>query len=225
MNTEATCPRGIELKTCSQRLKGGLYAITDGPRTDLLTAAESALVGGAQLLQYRDKTPDTARRQSEALALKRLCDRFDVPLIIDNDVDLALAVAADGVHLGKNDVAIQVARAMLGPDAIIGASCHGSLQRAEQAARDGASYLAFGAFFHSTTKPLATRVPIDLLRQSAAFGVPRVAIGGITPDNGASLVAAGADFLAVVSAVFAAQDIRAAARRFADLYSSHRESA
>jgi thiamine-phosphate pyrophosphorylase len=213
------------LKTVSPGPGFGLYAITNGPRADLLEAAEQALAGGATLLQYRDKTTDAARRQHEAHALRLLCERFDVPLIIDNDVDLALAVAAAGVHLGKDDVAIQVARAALGPDAIIGASCHDSLQHGESAARAGASYISFGAFFPSTTKPLAARASIDLLRQSAAFGVPRVAIGGITPDNGASLVEAGADFLAVVSGVFAAAHSRRAASRFANLYAIHRAPA
>lgn len=213
------------MKTCSANPGPGLYAITDGPRADLLDAVQLALAGGATLLQYRDKTGDAARRHDEARALKQLCDRFGVPLIINNDVELALAVAAGGVHLGKDDVDIAAARATLGPDAIIGASCYDSLQRAEEAVRAGATYIAFGAFFPSTTKPLAPRASIELLRQSAAFGVPRVAIGGITPDNGGPLVEAGADFLAVVCAVFGANDIRAAARRFADLYSSPRDPA
>lgn len=213
------------MKTGSQCPSFGLYAITDGPRSDLLEAAEQALAGGASLLQYRDKTTDTARRKREAHALKLLCDRFEVPLIIDNDVDLALAVAAAGVHLGGNDVDIRVARAALGAKAIIGVSCADSLQRGEAAARAGASYISFGAFFPSTTKPLAPHAAIELLRQSAAFGVPRVAIGGVTPDNGGSLVEAGAEFLGVISAVFAATDVRHAASRFADLYSSHRASA
>lgn len=213
------------MKTRSIRPNFGLYAITNGPRADLLEAAELALAGGTKVLQYRDKTRDTVRRQGEAHTLKRLCDRFEVPLIIDNDLDLALAVDAAGVHLGEDDVDIQVARAALGPDAIIGVSCHASLQRGETAARAGASYISFGAFFPSTTKPLAPRASIELLRQSAAFGVPRVAIGGITTDNGALLVEAGADFLAVVAAVFDANDICSAAHGFADLYSSRREPA
>ena len=116
-------------------------------------------------------------------------------------------------------------RAALGEHAIVGVSCYGSLPRAQAAARTGASYVSFGAFFPSPTKPLAARVPIELLRQSAALGVPRVAIGGITPDNGASLVEAGAEYLAAIAALFAAPDVRAAAQRFADLYSSDRESA
>jgi thiamine-phosphate pyrophosphorylase len=224
-NPATTCKRGHELNTRSASLGRGLYAITNGPRVDLLDAVGQALAGGTRLLQYRDKTEHKARRQFEATALKELCHRFGVPLIIDNDVDLALAVAADGVHLGKHDVDVDVARAALGPRAIIGMSCYDSLQRGEDAARAGASYIGFGAFFASTTKPLAARAHANLLRQSAAFGVTRVAIGGITPDNGAYLVEAGADFLAVVAAVFAANDIRSAAHRFADLYRLDRELA
>ncbi|MGH8159828.1 MAG: thiamine phosphate synthase [Rhodanobacter sp.] len=198
----------------------GLYVITDGPRPDLLDAVAQALAGGARLLQYRDKGADAARRHAEAAALRQLCTTHAVPLIINDDVALARAVAADGVHLGKDDGNIGAARAVLGEHAIIGMSCYDSLERAQAAARAGASYIAFGAFFPSPTKPLAPRAALDLLRQSAALGVPRVAIGGITPDNGGLLVEAGADYLAVISAVFGAADIRAAAQRFAHLYPS-----
>ncbi|HWX64817.1 MAG TPA: thiamine phosphate synthase [Rhodanobacter sp.] len=205
---------------CSGR---GLYAITDGPRADLLEVVALALAGGARLLQYRDKSADAARRHSEATALRQLCHAHGVPLIINDDVALAQAVAADGVHLGKNDDDLGAARSVLGGHAIIGVSCYDSLPRAQAAVRAGASYIAFGAFFPSPTKPLAPRASIDLLRQSAALGVPRVAIGGITPDNGALLVAAGADYLAAISAVFSTADVRAAAQCFADMYSSDRE--
>jgi thiamine-phosphate pyrophosphorylase len=206
------------LKHSIQLAGHGLYAITDGPRPDLLDVVAQALAGGARLLQYRDKSADKARRHAEAVALRQLCTIHAVPLIINDDVALAHAVAADGVHLGRDDDDIAGARAMLGEDAIIGVSCYDSLTRAQMAARSGASYIAFGAFFASPTKPLAPHAPIDLLRQSAALGMPRVAIGGITPDNAASLVEAGADYLAVISAVFGATDVHAAARRFAHLY-------
>ena len=203
----------------SLKLTGhGLYAITDGPRPDLLDVVAQALAGGARLLQYRDKSTDTVRRHTEAVALRQLCTIHAVPLIINDDVALAQAVAADGVHLGKDDGDIAAARAVLGEDVIIGVSCYDSLARAQAAARAGASYIAFGAFFASPTKPLAPHARLDLLRQSAALGVPRVAIGGITPDNAASLVEAGADYLAVISAVFGAADVSAAAQCFAHLY-------
>lgn len=198
----------------------GLYAITDGPRTDLLEVAARALAGGARILQYRDKTPDAARRQTEAAALKRLCDAHAVPLIVNDDFALASAVGAAGVHLGRDDGDVAAARAALGRAAVIGVSCYASLELARAAVAAGADYVAFGACFPSPTKPQAVLAPPDLLRQSAALGVPRVAIGGITPDNAHSLIEAGADFLAVISAVFGASDVRAAAQRFACLYPS-----
>jgi thiamine-phosphate pyrophosphorylase len=208
------------LKTFVQTIGRGLYAITDGSRPDLLEVVTQALAGGARLLQYRDKSDDSMRRYGEAAALRQLCDAYNVPLIINDDIALAQAVAADGVHLGREDADLAAARTVLGPDAIIGVSCYDSLPEAKKAATAGASYVAFGAFFPSPTKPLAPRASIELLRQSAALDVPRVAIGGITPDNAGSLVEAGADYLAVISAVFGAADVRHAAQRFTDLYSS-----
>jgi len=198
----------------------GLYAITDGPRDDLLEAVARALEGGARLVQYRDKTSDHARRHAEAAALRQLCAGRGVPLIVNDDLELAAAIGADGVHLGEQDLALPTARAALGEQAIIGVSCYDSLERARELAAAGADYVAFGAFFPSPTKPLARRASPELLRQSAALGVPRVAIGGITPDNAASLVGAGADYLAVISALFGAADVRAAAQTFTDLYTS-----
>lgn len=196
----------------------GLYAITDGPRDDLLLVARAALEGGAAMLQYRDKTPDAGRRSQEAHALAALCRLFAVPLIINDDIELARASGAAGVHLGEHDGAIAAARAALGAAAIIGASCYDSLQRAQDAAAAGANYLAFGAFFPSTTKPGARRATPGLLRNARGLGLPLVAIGGITHENGGSLIAAGADYLAVVSGVFGARDPRAAARRYAELF-------
>ncbi len=196
----------------------GLYAITNGPRGDLLVAAQAALEGGATLVQYRDKTDHHKRRLDEATALSELCARFEVPLIVNDDIELARTSGAAGVHLGEHDLSIAQARAALGDDAIIGVSCYDSLQRARHAAAAGADYLAFGAFFRSPTKPKARRATAELLRAARALGKPLVAIGGVTPDNGGSLIATGADFLAAISAVFDAQDIRAAARRFTDLF-------
>ncbi len=189
-----------------------------------MDVVQQALAGGARLVQYRDSGVEGARRQAEALALRVLCSQHGVPLIIEGDVALASALAADGVHLGPQDDA-GMARAMLGAESIIGVSCGDSLQRAQAAARAGASYLSFGVFFESSTKPGAPHAPFELLRQSAALGLPRVAIGGITPDNGAALVAAGADYLAAIGALFALGDVRAAAQRFTDLYPLTRASA
>ncbi|HKT43036.1 MAG TPA: thiamine phosphate synthase [Rhodanobacteraceae bacterium] len=199
-------------------LRNGLYAITDGPRADLLPAARAALEGGAAMLQYRDKTCDTVRRLREARLLTTMCAEFDVPLIVNDDVELAHANGAAGVHLGEDDHGIVEARAELGAGAIIGVSCYDSLQRARDAAAAGADYLAFGAFFPSATKPRARHATPDLLRGAREFGLPLVAIGGITAENGRSLIEAGADFLAVVSGVFGAADIRTAAWRYARLF-------
>lgn len=196
----------------------GLYAITDGPRADLLDTAAAALDGGAVLLQYRDKTADARRRLQDARALQGLCAARGVPLIVNDDVELAAVVGAAGVHLGEDDSDVAAARMRLGENAIIGVSCYDSLARARQLAAAGADYLAFGAFFPSTTKPDARHATPALLREARTFGRPLVAIGGITPDNGGPLIEAGADYLAVIAAVFGAADVRAAARRFADLF-------
>ncbi len=200
--------------------RAGLYAITDGPRPDLLDVAEQALSGGTRLLQYRDKTRDAERRLLEAQALASLCRRHAVALIINDDVDLAVASAADGVHLGEDDADPAKARERLGPDAIIGVSCYDNLARARTLTRAGADYLAFGAFHPSPTKPHARKASPDLLRQAATFGLPLVAIGGINADNGRELIHAGADFLAVISAVFDAPDVHRAAHDFQRLFAS-----
>lgn len=196
----------------------GVYAITDGPRNDLLDVTREALAGGARLLQYRDLSHDDARRHAEAHALKRLCDEYGVPLLINGDAALAQAVGAAGVHLGETAEEPAGARERLGAQAIIGVSCFDSPERAQSMAKAGADYVSFGAFFPSPTLPHARVAPLQLLRQSAALGVPRVAIGGITPENGVALVDAGADYLAAISAVFGATDVRAATRRLGDLY-------
>ncbi|MGH8148238.1 MAG: thiamine phosphate synthase, partial [Rhodanobacteraceae bacterium] len=198
----------------------GLYAVTDGPRDDLVEAARAALEGGAVVLQYRDKSRDRARRLREAQALVELCRGCGVPLIVNDDVELAGAGGAAGVHVGEDDAEITVARARRGSDAIVGVSCYDSLERARRAAEAGADYLAFGSPFASSTKPSARGAPASILGEARTLGRPIVVIGGITPDNGGSLIAAGADFLAVVSAVFGAPDVRAAARRFAALFES-----
>ncbi|MEZ5460886.1 thiamine phosphate synthase [Dokdonella sp.] len=197
----------------------GLYAITNGPRADLEPAVRAALAGGARIVQYRDKTPDRDRRSREAANLVQLCSRFGVPLIINDDVDLAAECGAAGVHLGTDDVDIGVALERLGTDAIIGVSCYDSLPRARQMAAQGASYVAFGAFYPSSTKPGARIASQNLLRDSADLGIPRVAIGGISPDNALELIQAGADCVAVISALFDTVDIESAARQFSRLFS------
>lgn len=196
----------------------GVYAITDGPRDDLLAAVDAALAGGAAIVQYRDKTSDDARRYDEAAALLATCRRHAVPLIINDDVDLALAIGADGVHLGEDDGDLAAARTKLGADATIGASCYDSIDRAKRLA-DGADYLAFGAFFASTTKPHARNATPELLTHARSLHRPLAAIGGITPENAQPLLDAGADFIAVVSGIFSSSNIENATRRYAQLFS------
>ena len=196
----------------------GLYAISNGPRPDLLAVCAAALRGGASVLQYRDKTAGHTRRRAEAIALVDLCAQFRVPLIVNDDVELAASIGAAGVHLGEDDGDIGAARKRLGGAAIIGMSCYDSIDRARELASAGADYLAFGAFFLSVTKPHARRATLELLRAARPLGLPLVAIGGITADNAAPLLAAGADFVAAISGVFDAADPEAAARRYANLF-------
>lgn len=200
----------------------GLYAITDAvllPDEWLLAAVEQAILGGARSVQYRDKSGDGGRRLAQAHGLNRLCRRHQVPLIVNDDVELAAQVGAAGVHIGRNDPAFATARARLGEAALIGVSCYDCLALALDAERAGADYVAFGAFFPSPTKPDEIRAPLGLLREAkVSLKVSVVAIGGITLDNAPTLLDAGADALAVVSALFAQPDIRDAARRFAALF-------
>jgi len=206
----------------------GLYVITADGRTGpeaLVAAVDAALCGGARLVQYRDKSDDHARRGQEARALKRLCDRHRVPLLINDDLELALACGAAGVHLGRDDLDIAGARARLPAGSLIGASCYDRFELAEAAAAQGADYIAFGSFFPSPTKPLAVSAGTELLRRAhRELAIPAVAIGGISPENGAALVQAGADMLAVISAVFAAPDITAAARAFTACFNPAEET-
>jgi len=191
----------------------GLYLVTpDEPDGERLLARVAPLLAEATCLQYRNKTADPDVRLQQARALRSLCARNGVPLIINDDVELAAAVDAHGVHLGEHDAAIGDARMRLGAAAIIGVSCYDDVARARHAAAAGADYLAFGAFFVSPTKPNARHATLELLRQAAVLGLPRVAIGGITPENAAIVVAAGADLIAVISGVFDAPDPVVAAR-------------
>lgn len=190
----------------------GVYLITpDDADGERLLARVAPLLGhGPTWLQYRNKRADAAQRLTQATALQALCAQAGVPLIVNDDVALAQAVGAAGVHLGEDDGDLAAARAALGADALIGASCYDDLALARAAAAAGASYVAFGAFFPTRSKVTTRRADPGLLRDAAALGVPRVAIGGLTPDNGRAVVAAGADLLAVISGVFDAKDPRAA---------------
>lgn len=200
----------------------GLYAITDSgllAGRDLEAAVAGAIRGGAVAVQYRDKSEDGRRRAAEATTLRALCKRMGAAFIVNDDVDLAADCAADGVHLGRHDADYANARARLGDSAIIGVSCHADLEHARRAAAEGADYVAFGRFFPSATKPYAPPAALSVLeRAQGLLSVPVVAIGGITPENGRGLLAAGADLLAVVHGVFAAADTQAAAARYAALF-------
>ncbi len=194
----------------------GLYVITDGSTGDtLLSKVEQALRGGAAIVQYRDKTTDTTRRKQEAIALRSLCQQHHALFIINDDVALAKAVQADGVHVGRDDSALNAAREALGKAAIIGVSCYNQLQLALSAAEQGADYIAFGSFFPSPTKPNAPRATLELLHQARQqLTLPICAIGGITLDNAPDLLANGADMLAVITDVFNSPAIAQQASRY-----------
>lgn len=207
-----------------EREISGLYAVTPDfdDTADLLARVEAALAGGARLLQYRNKSASPALRLIQGRALLALCWKYRVPLIINDHLDLALALDAHGLHLGAEDGLLAEARARLAAGKILGASCYRSIETALEAQQAGADYVAFGGFFPSTVKPSATRAPLALLHEAKRrLSVPVLAIGGITPDNAPQLVAAGADGVAVISALFGAPDVRAAAQRFGALFPRH----
>ncbi|MGH8499821.1 MAG: thiamine phosphate synthase, partial [Methylococcales bacterium] len=166
------------------------------------------------ILQYRNKLATTVQMREQATALLQHCRQYDIVFIINDNMHLAHELAADGVHLGEHDSNLQTARNLLGPKAIIGLSCYNSLELAEKAAADGADYIAFGAVYASGTKPLAKSASLELFSEAAALNLPMVAIGGITPDNAACILAAGANFLAVIGAVFDAADPALEVKRF-----------
>ena len=197
----------------------GLYAITPGliATGALLDAVEAAIRGGAVWIQYRTAAFEDRKRQAQALC--QLCHRYRVPLIVNDDPRLAWDIGADGVHLGQDDPHYEEARALLGPQAILGVSCYNSLDRAVSAQRIGANYVAFGRFFPSKTKPEAKQAPLALLHEARRqLSIPIVAIGGITPENGGALIEAGADLLAVIEGVFGQPDLEVAARRYTELF-------
>ncbi|WP_455212839.1 thiamine phosphate synthase [Kaarinaea lacus] len=204
----------------------GLYVIT--PKIDLrkepqqhklLHDVELVLAGGARLVQFRDKSPDKKRRFTTACQLLALCNRHGATFIVNDDVELAAASRAHGVHLGGEDSPLAQARRRLGTQAIIGASCYNRLELAVKAQQQGADYVAFGRFFPSRTKPMAVPADVSLLHQAKIeLQLPIVAIGGITAQNGAQLIAAGADMLAVVDAVFSQEDILSATQQLANCF-------
>ena len=189
----------------------GLYVLTNEsltPPDQLLAAVAEAIAGGSRIIQYRDKSSSPATRMQQARQLRQLCNDTNTVLIINDDIALARDCHADGVHLGKDDAAIDEARAQLGAGRIIGVSCYNDLRRAIEAEQAGADYVAFGSFYASEIKPDAVQADLQLLEQAKEqLHIPIVAIGGISADNAAQLIGAGADMLAVISAVFAQADI------------------
>lgn len=211
------------------RVLHGLYAITDHDAigaTGMVAACTAALEGNARIIQYRDKHSDHARRYEDACTLARLCLAYDAILIINDDLALAQSLAAHygnhiGLHIGRDDTSLPVARAALGQAHLIGVSCYNELALAHTAADAGADYVAFGSFFASPTKPEAAHADMPLLQSArTALSLPIVAIGGITTENGRMLIEAGADMLAVISDLWAAPDITAQARLYHQLFNS-----
>ena len=204
----------------AERRLAGLYAITPEERDTarLVAKVRECIAGGARAVQYRAKDAAPSVRREQAAALAALCRALDVPLIVNDSVELAIAVRADGVHLGREDGDVPAARSRM-RGGLIGVSCYDEPARARAAAAAGADYVAIGSVFPSSTKPGAVRAPLSLLSEAKRLSdLPVVAIGGITATNAGQAIAAGADMVAVISAVFDAPDVRAAARAIAGLF-------
>jgi len=199
----------------------GLYAITPD-MTDLNTLiqkTQSAIEGGAFMVQYRSKIQDRAVKMQQCAAILRLCREYDVPCIVNDDVEMCRVLKADGVHLGENDDNIAEVRRILGEDAIIGSSCYDQLDRAKQAQKEGASYVAFGAVFPTPTKPNAPRATLELLREAKSeIEIPIVAIGGITVNNAHDVIEAGADAIAVITSLYESNSIKETAETFLKMF-------
>jgi len=206
-----------------KKLKG-LYAITDEtlmPDKFFLSMAETALASGVSILQYRDKSTDTLKRLNQASALKKLCDKNEATFIINDDINLAKEVDADGIHIGKNDHSIKDTRLQLGSNKIIGVSCYNQISMARDAIKNGADYIAFGSFFSSPIKPDAPQASSDLISSiKQQYNIPVCCIGGITIENHQPLLKASADMLAVISDIFSQPDNQHISRRCAQYLKS-----
>lgn len=204
------------------RALAGLYIVTpDWDDTDrLLDVTEQALFGGANIVQYRHKTASSGLRRQQARALLDLCRVHDKPLIINDHVDLCVALGADGIHVGGTDASVAEIRAALGEDMIVGASCYGDLSLAQCAQQEGASYVAFGGFYPSRVKKYAVTTPHDIIHHAKVqIDLPNVVIGGMTVEYARPLVKAGADMVAVISSIYLADNPRLAAQEFVRLFS------
>jgi thiamine-phosphate pyrophosphorylase len=206
----------------SEKRLQGLYAITDDkliPEKLFAKAIEQALRGGARIIQYRDKTTDHRKRQRQATELCELCRKYQAVSIINDDIELARTVEADGIHLGKDDLSLNEARERLGDGAVIGISCYNDIERAISARQQGADYVAFGAMFSSSTKPEAVVAGPDIITEAKQhIDIPICTIGGIDIGNAPQLIAHGADMIAVISTLFAADNIEKTARTLAGCF-------
>ena len=204
----------------------GVYAITDpslSPNQQVFHDVECALKGGTKIIQYRDKTSALSQQIQIAKQLKQLCSQYQALLIINDSIEIALASDADGIHLGKDDAALEQAREQLGADKIIGISCYNSIERAQQMQARGADYVAFGRFFPSKTKPEAPQADLSTLVQAKeSLQIPIVVIGGITLDNASSLIEQGADSIAVIQGIFAQSNIESASQDLSNLFKAHK---
>ena len=201
----------------------GLYAITDPSllRDELIYKVEQAIVAGINILQYRNKTTSIEQQEQEALALATLCKKNNVLFLINDNIELAVKVHADGVHLGQSDTKLQQARKILGENKIIGITCHNKIELAIEAQEKGADYVAFGRFFNSETKPSAPAAELSLLSEAAkVITLPIVAIGGITPESAPLLLQKGADMLAVIHGIFGQKNILKATQQFVKIIDS-----
>lgn len=205
----------------------GLYAITDSKLmgSDLISKTEQAILGGINILQYRNKTAPLEQQEQEAFKLAQLCKKNNVLFLINDNVELALKVDADGVHLGQQDTPLQQARKRLGKDKVIGITCHNEIKLAVEAQAKGADYVAFGRFFNSETKPSALPAELSLISESKkSISIPIVAIGGVTQETAPLLLEEGTDMLAVIHGIFAQDDILSTARKFVEIIDSTKAS-
>lgn len=199
----------------------GLYAITDATlmADNFELAIEQSLQGGTRIIQYRDKSEDSEKRLKQAKAIRQLCNQYQALFIVNDDIELAIATYADGVHLGKDDLDLKAARKQLGADKIIGITCYNQLQNAIEAEQAGADYVAFGAFFNSSVKPNAVSAPLSLIQHAKEkLQIPVCCIGGITANNANQLIDTGSDMIAVISDIYASQDIKLASQVLSDLF-------
>ena len=199
----------------------GLYAITPdmADLNTLIQKTQLAIEGGAFMVQYRSKIQDRDVKMQQCAAILRLCREYDVPCIVNDDVEICRVLKADGVHLGEKDDNIAEVRHILGEDAIIGSSCYDQLNRAKQAQKEGASYVAFGAMFPTPTKPNAPRATLELLREAKSeIQIPIVAIGGITMNNAHDVIETGIDAIAVITSLFEAKSIKETAETFSKMF-------